>query len=85
MIAIVAIALASGNSLQAQTLLDTSAATGIGTSIDAAPVVNPTTVREKIRATTQVKIQNVKNNQEIRDDLIDGTTKAKVINIKEIP
>ncbi|MFA6601301.1 MAG: hypothetical protein WCT02_00335 [Candidatus Paceibacterota bacterium] len=57
---------------RAQTLLDTGAATSIGVTVDGAPAGVPTSIRDRIRADYEGKIQNLQNNQEARNAIIDS-------------
>ncbi len=60
--------------VNAQTLMDTGAATSISTSIDANQAVSATSIREKIKADINGKVQNIKTNQEIRNTLLEERT-----------
>jgi len=59
------------SSSNAQTLLDTSAATNIGTAIDSGPTTVAPGIREKIRTDYEAKIQNLKANQEVRKEMVE--------------
>ncbi len=55
----------------AQSLIETTGATGISNTLDGRPV-NPPQIREKIRADLDSKMQNAKNNQEFRNQMIEN-------------
>ncbi len=55
----------------AQSLIETTGATGISNTLDSRPV-NPPQIREKIRADLDSKMQNAKNNQEFRNQMIEN-------------
>jgi hypothetical protein len=55
----------------AQTLIDTSAATSIGSSIEGGSAINPTSIREKIRSDIEARAKNIKTNQETRNILVE--------------
>ena len=68
LLAVVAISYKVSN---AQTLIDTTAATGISNTVDSAPQTNPA-IRDRIRADLDSKIQNARMNQEYRNQMIEG-------------
>ena len=45
----------------AQTLMDTGAATSIGATVDSGPAINTGSIRDKIRADIEARTQNLKN------------------------
>ena len=55
----------------AQSLIETTGATGISNTLDGR-TVNPPQIREKIRADLDSKMQNAKNNQEFRNQMIEN-------------
>lgn len=56
----------------AQTLIDTTTATGISNTLNSAPATNAPAIRDRIRADLDSKIQNARNNQEVRNQMIEG-------------
>ena len=57
--------------LSAQTLLDTGASSAIGNTIDSGPAINPNTIRERVRQNIEQRTENIRENQEIRNKIIE--------------
>jgi hypothetical protein len=57
---------------QAQTLIDTTTATGISNTIDSGPAVNAPAIRDRIRADLDAKMQNARTNQEVRNQMLEN-------------
>ncbi|MCL5781877.1 MAG: hypothetical protein M1459_00780 [Patescibacteria group bacterium] len=71
-LAIAIIFMATTNIGKAQTLMDTSAATSIGASLDAsAPVPAVNTIKDRLRATIQTREENAGDNAELRNRLLE--------------
>jgi hypothetical protein len=70
-------AIGQPSTTSATTLIDTTAATSIGTALDSTQTVNPASIREKIRANYDIKTQDLKANQATRNALIEQRTDIK--------
>ncbi len=71
--------------INAQTLTETTGATGISNTLNTAPAGNPSAIREKIRADMDIKMQNAKTNQEIRSQIIEKNYKVSSTTPKNLP
>ncbi len=58
--------------VNAQTLIETTTATGISNTLDGAPSVGAPAIRDRIRADLDAKIQNARNNQEVRNQMLEN-------------
>lgn len=84
-ILVVIIAISLPSLSRAQTLMETEAATGIGATVEGQSVAPG--IRDRIRADYEIKIQNMRANQEVREEMIqnrEGNISPRPINSKEI-
>lgn len=70
-IVIIVFAMTLNKQAQAQTIIDTGAATGINATVNTNSDVNSVNIRNRIKAEMDAKIQNIKTNQEIRNQIIE--------------
>ncbi len=56
----------------AVTMVDTTTATGISNTLNSAPVTNAPAIRDRIRADVDTKVQNMRNNQDVKNQMIEN-------------
>lgn len=56
----------------AVTMVDTTTATDISNTLNSAPVTNAPAIRDRIRADVDTKVQNMRNNQDVKNQMIEN-------------
>lgn len=58
--------------VNAETIVDTTTATGISNTLNSGPASNVPAIRERIRADIDTKVQNMRNNQDTKNQMIEN-------------